>query len=74
MLNFIFLEKGLGLVPPLTYDFESYVISTFEKKKKLLKLYSVNWLNVIIWVPLLLEIWDNMCIVIIPLSLMTSKN
>ena len=36
MLNFIFLDKGLGLVPPLTYDFESYVISSFEKKTKFL--------------------------------------
>ena len=28
-------------------------------------LYSINWPNLIVWMPLLLEILDNMCIAIV---------
>ena len=51
MLNFSFLEKGLGIVSPphFVYDFLT---------KMFLMLYSSNW--PIFWLPLLLEILGNM--------------
>ena len=57
MLNFDFLDKGLGIVSPVhfVYDFSP---------KMFLMLYSINWPNFIAWLPLLLEILDNMCIAI----------
>ena len=48
MLNFDFLEKGLGIVPP--------------------PLYSINWPNSIVSLPLLLDILGNMCIAIVCFS------
>ena len=58
MLNFDFLEKGLGVVsPPLfLYDFS---------RKTFLMLYSINWPNSIVWLPSLREILDNVCIAIV---------
>ena len=58
MLNFSFLGKGLGKVstPHFVYDFST---------KMFLILYSVNWPNFIVWLPLLLEILGNMCIAIV---------
>ena len=58
MLNFDFLEKGLGIVYPhhFVYDF---------LRKIFLMLYSINWPNFIVWLPLLLETFDNMCFAII---------
>ena len=49
MLNFDFLDKGLGIVSPahFVYDFST---------KLFLMLYSINWPNFIAWLPLLLEI------------------
>ena len=57
-LNFIFLEKGLGLVSPphFEYDFS---------RKIFLMLHSINWPNFIVWLPLLLDILGNMCITIV---------
>ena len=52
-----FLDKTLGLVSPP--HFMSVLSIVF------LMLYSINWLNLIFWLPLLLEILSNMCIVII---------
>ena len=52
-----FLDKTLGLVSP--QHFMSVLSIVF------LMLYSINWLNLIFWLPLLLEILSNMCIVII---------
>ena len=56
MLNFNFSEKGLGLVSPphLVYDFS---------RKMFLMLHSIDWANFIVWLPLLLEILHNMCII-----------
>ena len=56
MLNFDFLDKGLGIVSPVyfLYDFST----------KIFLLYSINWPNFIAWLPLLLEILGNMCIAI----------
>ena len=58
MLNFEFLDKGLGIVSPahFVYDFST---------KMFLMLYSINLPNFIAWLPLLLEILDNMCITIV---------
>ena len=49
MLNFDFLQKGLGLVSPphFRYDFS---------RKIFLMLYSINWPNFTAWLFLLLEI------------------
>ena len=58
ILNFDFLEKGLGIVSPLhsLYDFST---------KMFLMLDSINWANFIVWFPLILEILGNMCIGIV---------
>ena len=58
MLNFNFSEKGMGLVSPLhfAYDFS---------REMFLKLYSINWPDFIVWLPLLLHILGNMCIKIV---------
>ena len=57
MLNFDFLEKGLGIVSPphFVYDF----LTTF------LVLYSFDRLNFIFCFPVLLEILGNVCIAIV---------
>ena len=58
MLNFDFLWKGLRLAfpPHFVYDFS---------RKMFFVLYSIHWPNLTVWLPLLLEILANMCIVII---------
>ena len=58
MVNFDFLDKGLGIVSPahFAYDFSTKVF---------LMLNFINWPNFIAWLPLLLEIWGNMCIAIV---------
>ena len=58
MLDFDFLDKGLGLVSPAhsVYDFST---------KMCLMLYSINWPNFVAWLPSLLEILGNMCIAIV---------
>ena len=58
MLNFDFLDKGLGIVSQAHFV---YHFST----KIFLMLYSNNWPNFIAWLPLLLETLGNMCITII---------
>ena len=56
ILNSNFPEKGLGLVSPphFVYGFS---------RKMFLMLYSINLPNFIVWLPLLLGILGNMCIV-----------
>ena len=58
VLNFDILDKGLGIVSPadFMYDFST---------KMFLILYCINWPNFIVWLPLLLEILNNMCIAIV---------
>ena len=58
MLNFYFLDKGLGkvFVTNFVYDFSI---------KMFLMLYSINSPNLIAWLPLLLEILSNICIAIV---------
>ena len=53
MLNFIFSGKGLGLVSP------PHFVHNFSRKMFLM-LDSINWPNFIVWLPILLEILDNM--------------
>ena len=57
-VKFWFLEKSLGLISPSHFV---YIIL----RKYFLNLYSIKWPNFIIWLPVLLEILDNMCTVII---------
>ena len=56
MLNFDFLKKGLGIVftPLFVFDFS----------RKVFLVLHFSWPNFIAWLPLLLEILFNMCIVI----------
>ena len=58
LLKFNFPEKSLGLVfpPYFMYDFS---------RKFFLMLYSIKWPNLIVWLPLLLKIFGNMCITIV---------
>ena len=58
MLNFDFVDEGLGIVSAahFVYDFSTKIF---------LKLYSINLPNFIAWLPLLLEILDNMCIAMV---------
>ena len=62
MLNFDFLDKGLGTVSPahFVYDFSTNM------------LYSIKWPNCIAWLPLLLEILGNMCIALFVKQVVTS--
>ena len=50
MLNFDFLNNGLGIVSPAHY------VNDFS---------TITWPNYIAWLPLLLEILPNMCIEIV---------
>ena len=58
MLNFDFLDKGLGIISPphFGYDFST---------KMFLMLYSINRLDFIVSLPLLQEILGDMCIAIV---------
>ena len=57
MLNFDFLEKGLGIVFPkhFVYDFQEKCFSCYIR---------LTDQNLNLWLPLLLEILGNMCIAI----------
>ena len=58
MLSFGFLVKALGIISPphFLYNF---------LRKICLMLYSTDWPNFIVWLPLLREILGNMCIEIV---------
>ena len=58
MLNFDFLERSLGIVSPSHFKYDS-------SREVFLMLYSINWLNGIASLPLLLEVLVNMCIAIV---------
>ena len=55
MLNFVFSEKGVGIVSPpqFAHDFSRIM---------LFMLYSINWPSFVAWLPLLLGLLANMCI------------
>ena len=55
MLNFDFLENDVGVIS-WKYDFSWNMF---------LMLDSVNWSNIIAWLPLLLRILVNLCVVIV---------
>ena len=65
--QFLLLEKGLRIVflPYFKYDFS---------RKMFLMLYSINWQNFIVWLPLLFQILVNMCIAILFYQVVTSYN
>ena len=52
MLNFEFLDKGLGMVSSV------YFVYNFSRNMFLM-LYFINWPSFIVWLPLLLEILGN---------------
>ena len=56
--QFWFFIKGLGIFSPpcFAYDFS---------RKMFLMICSINWPNLLVWLPLLLEILGNMCIAIV---------
>ena len=58
MLNFNFLDKGLGILSPPHFVYDS-------SSKIFLMLYSINRPNFIAWLPLILEILNNMCVAIV---------
>ena len=66
MLNFDFLEKGLGIVssPHFVYDFSRKMFRMF---------HSINRPNFIVWLALLFEIIASMCIVIFVTQVVMSK-
>ena len=58
MLNFNFPEKCLGLASPPHFVYNFW-------RKMFPKLYSISWLNFIVWLSLLLETLSNMRITIV---------
>ena len=58
MVNFDFLDKGLGIVTP------AHFVNEFSTEIFLV-LYYINRPNFILWLPLLFEILSNMCIAIV---------
>ena len=56
MLNFDFLKKGVELA------FPPYFVHDFSRKIFFM-LYPISWPNFIVWLPLRLEAFGNMCIV-----------
>ena len=58
MLNFNLSIKGLGLVSPPHF-------AHYFSRKIFLMLHSINWPNFIVPLHLLLEIFGNMCVVIV---------
>ena len=57
MLIFDFLDKGLGIVSPVYFEYDFSI--------KMFFVYFINWPNFIAWLPLLLEILGYMCIAIV---------
>ena len=65
MLNFDFLDKGLGIVSPahFVYDFSTKIfLMIYSIIHDILLLF---WPNFIAWLSLLLEILSNMCTAIL---------
>ena len=58
MLNFDFLDRGLGIVSPASF------VCGFSTKMFLM-LYSIYRPNFVAWLPLLLKILSNTCIAIV---------
>ena len=68
MISFYILEEGLGTVSPshFLYVFSNYILCFIFLQKMFIKLYSINWPNFILWLPLRLEKLCNMSILIVP--------
>ena len=58
MFDFDFLEKSLGRLSP------PYFVYDFQEKRLILMFDFITWPNIIIWLPLLLEILIKMWIAI----------
>ena len=58
ILNFDFLEKGLVIVSP------QHFVYNFSTKTCLMP-YSINWPNIIVWLPTVLEILGNISIAVV---------
>ena len=57
MLNFDFLEKDLWIISPPYF--------VYDLKKMFLMFYSINWPNIIVSLPFLLQVLANICILIV---------
>ena len=66
MLNFNFLDKGLGIVSPAHFVFAF-------SAKMFLMLYCINWPNFSAWLPLLLEILGNCVLQLFINQVVTSR-
>ena len=65
---FLFFKKALYEVKakPLQLRKRLWIVFLYDFSRKMfLMLYSINWPNAIAWLPLLIEILVNMCIVIV---------
>ena len=62
-LNCFYIIWRISRIKKKSWDSVSCSFSAWFLKKTILTIYSVNWLNFIIWLSLLLNILDNMCIV-----------
>ena len=58
LLNFDFIEMGLGIVSPPHFVY-------YFSKKMFFTLYFISWPHLIVWLPLLLDILGKMCIAIV---------
>ena len=67
MLNFDFLEKGLGIVSP------PHFVYGFSRRIFVI-LYAINWQNFFILLPLLRKILGTMCIAIVSLPVCDVTN
>ena len=56
-LKFDFSENALGIISPPNFMY-------YFSRRLFLTLYSINWPSFIVWLPLLLEMFANMCIAI----------
>ena len=57
MVNFHFLDKGLGIVYPAHF--------LYDQEQKCSSCYILLTIFYIVWLPLLLEILGNICITIV---------
>ena len=58
-LNYWSREKGLKISSPINFVYDFFL------KKIFLMLHSINWPNFTIWLPLLLEVLDNIWLIIV---------
>ena len=64
-----YFKKQMGTENSLPASFSAWLLI-----KTFLLLYSINWLNFIVWLPLIRGILDNTCVVIVFNQVVTSWN